>query len=406
MRAIGLKTHIWNNAAKSVILLLGFPFLILLISFGFNLIYVAFFEEPTIAGGLQTALEMLPSTAPIAFAVSGLWFVIAFFAHQWMIDKLTGARKIDRREEPRLYNMVENLAISRGMTIPAIRIIEAPALNAYASGIRREHYAVTVTRGLLSALDDAELEAVLAHEMTHIRNGDVRLIVIAAVFAGVISLAGDFFIRAFWRSGGRIRMGGNSSRSRSSGKSGGGGGGAGAVIVLILIAITIFIIARLTAMALRMAISRRREYMADAGAVEMTKNPDAMISALRKIEHRSNLGPIPGQVEALFIDSESSGLWATHPSIEERCVALVRYAGGRDPGPLPIDRPTQNAAIDPTEAATSGNSDTDPNESIITGAESATGIPDTDPVADTPPPNKAPPFPFPLPPGQGRGPWG
>ncbi len=339
MQAIGLKTHIWNNAVKSLALLLGFPFLMLIVCYAFALIWVGFMENPDVVYGLRRGVELLPAIIPIALVVSGLWLLFAFFAHQWMIDKLTGATKVERANEPRLYNMVENLAIQRGLPIPSIRIIEQPALNAYASGVRREHYAITVTRGLLDELDDAELEAVLAHETTHIINGDVRLIVIAAVFAGLVSLIGDILIRGFGRGGGRpYRMGssgssnGGSSSSSSSSKGKGGGGG----VILILIAIVIFVIARFAALALRLAISRRREYMADAGSVELTKNPDAMIGALRKIERRSNIGAIPGQVEALFVDSDSSGFWATHPSIGDRCAALVRYAGGHDPGPRPL----------------------------------------------------------------------
>ena len=306
MQALGLKTHIWNNAAKTVLLLLGFPFLMLVVCYAFALVWVGFMEDPELLQGLNRALELLPAAIPIALMVSGLWLAFAFFAHQWMIDKLTGARKVERQSEPRLYNLVENLAISRGLAVPAIRVIEQSALNAYASGIRREHYAITVTRGLLDEFDDAELEAVLAHEMTHIRNGDVRLIVVAAVFAGLVSLIGDLLTRDFGREGRTAsRLGSGSGSSKK------GGGGA----ILILIAIAIFVVARLAALALRMAISRRREFMADAGAVELTQNPDAMISALRKIERRSDLGPIPGQVEALFIDFRLKRLLG-HPSLD------------------------------------------------------------------------------------------
>lgn len=345
MQAIGLKTHIWNNALKTVLLLLGFPFLMLIVCYAFTLLWVAFLEDPEVLTGLGRALEILPMAVPVALAVSGSWLVFSFFAHQWMIDKLTGATRVDRLAEPRLYNMVENLAISRGLPIPSIRIIERSALNAYASGVRREHYAITVTRGLLNELSDEELEAVLAHEMTHIINGDVRLIVTAAVFAGLISLVGDLLLSDYGR-GARVMTRTGSRNSGSRGK--GGGGGA---IILILIAVLIFILARLAATALRLAISRKREYMADAGAVELTKNPDAMISALRKIERRSDLGAIPGQVEALFIDSDSSGFWATHPSIGERCAALVRYAGGHDPGPLALPGSAEADAPDSIEKA-------------------------------------------------------
>ena len=224
MQAIGLKTHIWNNAAKTVLLLLGFPFLMSIVCYAFALLWVGFMEDPEVLQGLGRALDLLPAVLPVALAVSGVWLpAFAFFAHQWMIDKLTGAQEVDREREPRLYNLVENLAISRGLPVPDIRIIEQSALNAYASGIRREHYAITVTRGLLDELDEAKLEAVLARELTHIRNGDVRLIVVAAVFAGLISLIGDLLTRDFGRGGRTVfRLGGGSS-SRSSSKKGGGG---------------------------------------------------------------------------------------------------------------------------------------------------------------------------------------
>ena len=109
---------------------------------------------------------------------------------------VTGARAVDRRAEPRLYNLLENLCISRGITMPRLRIIETDARNAFASGVRKGQYSITVTRGLMDALDDAELEAVLGHELTHIENRDVQLLVISAVFVGIISLVGDLLIRA------------------------------------------------------------------------------------------------------------------------------------------------------------------------------------------------------------------
>jgi heat shock protein HtpX len=223
--------------------------------------------------------------------------------------------------EPRVWNVLENLCISRGITMPTLRIIETDARNAFASGVRKGAYSVTVTRGLLDSLSDAELEAVLAHELTHIENRDVQLLVIAAVFVGIISLAGDFLIRApraiLWSSGGR------SSRSRK-----GGGGGA---VILILIAVAIFIVARVLAIALNFAMSRKREFLADAGSVELTKNADAMISALHKVAGHSEV-QAPAQVQEMFLDHPRAaglgGLFATHPSIEARIAALVRYGGG------------------------------------------------------------------------------
>ncbi len=210
--------------------------------------------------------------------------------------------------------------------------------------MRKHQYTVTVTRGLLDALDDAELEAVLAHELTHIENRDVQLLVIAAVFVGIISLVGDMIVRGprllltGSRSGGGTGWGGSgrSSSSRSSSKSGGGGG----AIVLILIAVAIFLIARVMAIALRMAMSRKREFLADAGSAELTKNPDALIRALRKIEGHSAL-PAPSQIQEMYLDHPRApglaGLFATHPSIDARVAALERFAGGRDvPPPTPV----------------------------------------------------------------------
>jgi heat shock protein HtpX len=351
--AVGLQTYIWNNRLKSVILLAGFPVLLLLIAFGFALIISAM-NEPDVGRGIVDAVNLLPVLVPIAVVAALVWFVIAWFANQAIIDGVTGARPVDRTAEPRVWNLLENLCISRGLTTPALRIIETDARNAFASGIREGRYSVTVTRGLVNTLDDAELEAVLAHELTHIRNRDVQLLVIAAVFVGIVSLAGDLIIRSprvlfsggsgrSSGSGGRWSWGGGGrSRSRESGK---GGGGA---IVLILIAIAIFVIARFLAIALRFAMSRKREYLADAGSVELTKNPDAMISALKKIAGHSEI-QAPAQVQEMFLDMPAAGLFATHPSIERRINALVEYAGGHD---LPVSVEAARAPLAAPEPAT------------------------------------------------------
>lgn len=321
----GLKTYIWNNRLKSLLLLVGFPLLLFLICFAFALVISAF-DNPDVGQGIENAIALTPALIPVALGGALVWFVIAWFANQTIVDLMTGAKDIDRRTDARLYDLLENLCISRGITMPRLHIVESPALNAYASGVRTSQYTITVTRGLIDTLDDAELEAVLGHELTHIRNRDVQLLVIAAVFVGIISLVGDVLVRSprLLLSG----RGGSSSSSRRSGK--GGGGGAA---ILILIAIAIFILARLLAIALRMAMSRKREYLADAGSVELTKNPDAMIGALREIAGHSELRA-PTQIRAMFIDYPREagflGLFATHPPIEKRIAALVRYAGGRE----------------------------------------------------------------------------
>jgi heat shock protein HtpX len=330
-RAYGLRTHIWNNRLKSLLLLAGFPFLLLMICFAFALVIVAF-TNPDIGQGIADAIALTPALIPVAFGASAIWFLIAWFANQAIVDVATGARELDRRIEPRVYNLLENLCISRGITMPRLKMIDSPVLNAYASGVRQKQYTVTVTRGLVDALDDAELESVLAHELTHIRNRDVQLLVIAAVFVGIISLVGDLLIRApraLASTGSSGSSGGGGWSGSSGGRDKGGGGG---FAVLLLIAIAIFILARVLATAVRMAISRRREYLADAGSVELTKNPDAMISALQKISGNSAL-PAPVQIRAMFIDFPPGpgflGIFETHPPIEKRIDALVRFAGGR-----------------------------------------------------------------------------
>ncbi len=371
--AYGLKTYIWNNRLKSLILLAGFPVLLLPICFAFALLITAA-NEPNVGQGIQDAIGLLPELIPVAIGAALIWFVIAWFANQGIIDAVTGARRVDRKAEPRLYNLLETLCISRGITMPQLRIIETDARNAFASGVRKGRYSITVTRGLMDTLNDAELEAVLGHELTHIENRDVQLLVISAVFVGIISLVGDLLIRVpralLWSttssssgsSGSGWSWGGGSSRRRGGGSGGSGGGGGGAVIILILIAVAIFIIARLLAIALSFALSRKREFLADAGSVELTKDPDAMISALRKIAGHSEVHA-PAQVQEMFLDHPRQtglgGLFSTHPPIEARIANLVKFAGGRDPGPIaetPAEPPAAPAppSPPPTPPATPG----------------------------------------------------
>ncbi|MDB5372612.1 MAG: Heat shock protein [Belnapia sp.] len=323
MRAFGLKTWIWNNAWKTALLLAGFPLLLGLIAFALGLLLVAG-EAASFRQGLRDAAGILPAVLPFVLGATAIWFAIAWLANQRILDALTGARPVDRAAEPRLWNSLETLCISRGLGMPRLAVIEVPARNAFASGLSRKTGAVTVTRGLLEALDDRELSAVLAHELTHIRNGDARLAVVAAVFAGVISLPGEMLVRG---SRGLGRIGGRGSSSRN-GKDGGG------AILLVLLALAIMLLTWMLALALRFALSRNREFLADAGAVELTQDPDAMISALRKVAVQAELPALPAQVQAMLLESAGETLgrsWlATHPALEDRIAALVRFGGGRD----------------------------------------------------------------------------
>jgi heat shock protein HtpX len=239
--------------------------------------------------------------------------------------------------------------------MPKLKVMDSPALNAFAAGLNRRQYSVTVTTGLLNALNDHEIEAVLGHELTHIRNGDVQLMVVAVIIAGVVGFFGELFFRMFtnlsWSGG----WGSSSSSSRSSSSSSDSdskGSGGGAVIVVI-IAIALIVIAWLLSQVVKLALSRSREFLADAGSVELTKDPDAMISALRKIENRGELPGATSAVMELCVDNPREGfadLFATHPSVDSRVKALVQFAGGHDPGPLALPSDSADAPEDQADA--------------------------------------------------------
>src|SRR5262249_6765729 len=169
---------------------------------------------------VQAAIYDFTKAAPFATVGAIIWIAIAYKFHQSMIDAVTGAHEVSRQEEPQLYNLLENLCISRGITMPTLRIADDDALNAFATGLNKKQYSITVTRGLMSALNDQEMEAVLGHELTHIRNGDVRMLVIAVVIAGVISFFGEMIFRLFFQNaffGGRRSGGGGDRQGRGRG---------------------------------------------------------------------------------------------------------------------------------------------------------------------------------------------
>lgn len=342
MAAYGLYTHIASNRFRSMLLLAGlFALVYVLVYAGALVAELVINGDATVAYYLNRAFHDLIVAFPFATLAAIAWIVIAYFFHQSMIDAVTGGHDVTRQEEPRLYNLLENLCISRGIAMPKLKIMESPALNAFATGLNPRQYAVTVTTGLLKALNDQEIEAVLGHELTHIKNGDVQLMVVAVIIAGVVGFFGELFFRVFtnlsWSSGGSWSSGSSSSSSRSSSSSDSKSSGGGAIVVII-IAVVLIVVAWLVSQVVKLALSRSREYLADAGSVELTKNPDAMISALRKIEGRGELPGATSAVMELCLDNPREGfsdLFATHPSVQSRVDALVKFAGGRDPGPLP-----------------------------------------------------------------------
>ena len=341
MAAYGLYTHIQSNKRRSVALLIGLFFLVYVLVFAGALLAEALTRDAPLDYLIRAARYDFIMALPFATIGTVLWILIAYKFHQKMIDAITGAQEVTRAEQPRLYNLLENLCISRGITMPKLRIADDDALNAFATGLNDKQYSITVTRGLMEALDDREMEAVLGHELTHIRNGDVRMLVIAVVIAGVISFFGEMVFRIFFQN---AFYGGRRSSSDSDKK-----GGAG---IAIVIAIALIVVAWILSVVIRFALSRQREYLADAGSVELTKDPDAMISALRKIEGRSELTRANSAVMEMCIDNPRVGfsnVFDTHPSVDKRIEALIKFAGGHDPGPLALPGSDEPPQIDPPQ---------------------------------------------------------
>jgi len=268
---------------------------------------------------------------PFIAGAAAVWLLLAYAFNDVLIHSATGAKAVTRDEAPRLYKILEPLCISRGMAVPQLYVIDTDAMNAYASGIDKRTYSITVTRALLDRLDERELEAVLAHELTHILDRDVRLLLITIVFVGAIS----FIAQLLWRS---LRV---VSYRRARGDAG----------LVLLAAAVVAGIGYLFALILRFAISRRREYLADAGSVELTKDPEALISALKKISENADVPHVPSEVRQMFIEnplSESGflNLFATHPRIADRIRVLEQLEGAPLPHTadhVPLDHPAAAA---------------------------------------------------------------
>jgi heat shock protein HtpX len=378
MAAYGLYSHIQSNRHRSIALLIGLFVLVYALVYAGALVAEALSVNAGLDILLRRALRDLLAAAPVATVATALWIVIAYYFHQTVIDAVTGGREVTRAEQPRLYNILENLCISRGITMPKLKVMDSDALNAFATGMNARQYSITVTSGLLGLLDDHEIEAVLGHELTHIRNGDVRMMVIAVIIAGVISFVAELVFRLWFYNGFSFR------RSRSSGERGGGAG------LAILIAVALLVVAYALSYLIRLALSRSREYLADAGSVELTQNPDAMISALRKIEGRSELPRATSAIMEMCIDNPRGGfgeLFDTHPTVDNRVAALVKYAGGHDSGPV---------ALPPAEAASAeaAGQETPPAAGPWGASQqSSGGEPPANEVEKPPPP-------------QSSGPWG
>lgn len=316
MEYIGLQQQITSNNRKSLLLLMAFPLLVLAMVFA-----VAFFFNFTEDGPPPVDLvffEYFLPAVPITLIVVGVWFAIAYFANSSMINSAAGSHTLSRKDNMRVYNLTENLCMSVGMKMPMLRIIESPALNAFASGINEKTYTVTLTRGIIERLNDEELEGVIAHELMHIRNQDVRLLIITIVFVGIFS----FLVQIAFRS----VLYGSMTRGRKKDDNKG-------MIVILVIALVAYLLSIL----FKFALSRKREYLADSGAAQMTRNPRALANALRKISNNHHVDDVKSEeVQQLFIENSPEdtsmnflgglgGLFATHPPIEKRIKLLEQF---------------------------------------------------------------------------------
>ncbi len=323
----GLQTHIWNNNIRSLVVLGLYPLIIFLIIWACTFVVNASFLRKS-SQNIYNAYSSLPDPSsyaaqnfmpsvesanailiaywPAILTVIAIWFIIAFFFHTNMIRKLSHAHIITRKEEPKLYNLLENLCIAQGMTPPRLNIIETHARNAFASGINEATYTVTLTRGLINSLKKDELEAVIAHELTHIQNRDVRLLMITVIFTGMIGFAAQLL----W----------SSIRYRLFYFSRGNNRNKGAALLVILALAAILWIGYIATLFMRFALSRSREYMADSGAVQMTKNPEAMMRALMRISGRDHIPEATQDIAMMCVENHKRffGIFATHPPIESR----------------------------------------------------------------------------------------
>lgn len=336
MKYVGMQSQIDRNNRLTVLLLLMFP-TILLVTLWCFMVVISYFSSGTYDDNdnyvntfsLSAFNYHFLYVVPWVVAVVAVWFAIAYFYNAVMVRNATGARPLTRKENPRVYNIVENLCMACNMDMPQINIVDEPELNAFASGIDRKSYTVTLTSGIINRLDDRELSGVVGHELTHIRNRDTRLLITSVVFVGILSTLKFLAIQALW-----LVM---SIRSRGNGK-GAAAQGIAKLIAILVLALAIFCcaVAGFFMQLTRFAISRKREYMADAGGSELCGDPLALASALRKISASPGLDEVKREdIAQLFIirpclaKSKISRffheLYSTHPDTAKRIRILEQF---------------------------------------------------------------------------------
>ncbi|HEX2625866.1 MAG TPA: zinc metalloprotease HtpX [Candidatus Limnocylindrales bacterium] len=259
----------------------------------------------------------------IAIVIAMLMSVGSYFAGDKLVLATSGAREVTQEQAPQLLNVVQEMALSANLPMPKVYIIDDTAPNAFATGRDPKHASVAITTGLLQKLDREELQGVIGHELSHVRNYDIRFSLLVAVLVGSIALMADFFLRfTFW--GGRGRGGGDRDR---------GGGGLQAIVFVI--AIVLAIIAPFIARMVQLAVSRQREYLADSSSVELTRNPRGIEQALAKIAGDQEVLEVANRAtQHLYFtnpikkfEERSSSMFSTHPAIVDRINRLRQLSG-------------------------------------------------------------------------------
>ena len=327
--------HISQNKRRTALLVLFFPVSLAILAW--ITLYLLFVFGGVNASSAQTAqtVDMMAASTPIAASVSTslayvlpfvwlgamIWLYVSWHVGAPIVLSGTGAVEISRADNPEIYRLVENLCITRGLPVPKIYIMEDPSLNAFATGRDPEHAIIALTSGSIQKLDRAELEGVIAHELAHVENRDIRLMLLVVAGISFFTLLAEICFRLA------------ASSSRRSGKDKGN-----SAVFFLVIGIMLMIYGYIVAPLIRLAVSRTREYQADAAAALMTRNPGALASALRKISADPRVEALDNRetVAAMCIAnplgsarffSLISGLWATHPPIEARIAALKEMDG-------------------------------------------------------------------------------
>lgn len=322
MEYVGIQTQINRNNRNTILLLLLFPLIILGMVWVCLALICYFSHDPHFLDVNEVNAYYLP-TIPWVVGGVAIWFLISYYFNSSMVKHATGAEPLTRKENPRIYNIVENLCMTCGMDMPKINIVQDDMLNAFASGIDKKSYTVTLTTGIIDKLNDEELAGVIGHELTHIRNRDTKLLITSIIFVGIISTVISFVVRIL----SNIISYGGSSRSRDRKDNG------MSVVVVMFIILICSVIAYIFTVLTRFAISRKREFMADAGGAELCGNPEALASALVKISEEPGLADVGREdVAELFIVYPSSlkgnflsNMFSTHPDINERIRILRQF---------------------------------------------------------------------------------